>query len=89
MAYADACEGLKWFQLSNAKRDRILAKGVREAITGASNMCTARFEALRQLPGAPQLPNGRRQKVVIPPKAHRTQAWRADRGWVGNHNSIQ
>ena len=80
MAYSEACEGFKWFAMSAAKRDRILAKGVREAITGASDLCTARFEALKKVPAAPRLPNGKRQRVVIPQKPFKPSVWRGDRG---------
>ena len=80
VAYAEACSAFEWFKLSPAKRDRILACGVREAIKGANDMCNARFAALRVLPGPPRLANGRRAKIVIPPKPTRPQQWRADRG---------
>ena len=80
VAYAEACQALQWFKLSQARQDKILAQGVREAITGASDLCTARFEALRKIPAAPRLPNGRRQRVIIPPKPYRPSEWRADRG---------
>ena len=80
VAYDDACTGLKWFKLSQAKIDKVLACCIREAITGANDMCNARFAALRVLPGPPRLANGRRVKIVIPPKPLRPQQWRADRG---------
>ena len=81
LAYAEACESLAVFKLTAAKRDRILACGVREAITGANDLCNARFAALKTVPGPPRLPNGKRQKVLIPPKPARPTVWRADRGW--------
>ena len=83
VAHAEAIEGLKWFKLSSAKMDRILAQGVRAAITGASDLCTTRFEVIHKVPGAPRLPNGKRQRVIIPPKPHCQQVWRADRGGGG------
>ena len=86
VAYSEACEGLDWFRLTPARRDKILAQGVREAITGASALCTARFAALRKVPGAPRLPNGKRQRIIIPQKPYRPQRWRGDRGG-GGHTS--
>jgi len=82
VAYAEACEGLRWFNMSEAKRDKVLACGVREAITGASDLCTARFAALKSLPRAPRGADGKRVKIRIPPKPHGVgKGWRADR-WV-------
>jgi ribonuclease HI len=83
IAYAEACKELEVFKLSPAKCDRILACGVREAIRGANEMCNARFAALKTMPGRLRLPNGKRQKVIIPQKPMRPTAWRADRGWGG------
>ena len=83
LAYTEACSELEVFKLSPAKRDRILACGVRAAISGANDMCNARYAALKTVPGQPRLPNGKRQKVHIPPKPTRPPTWRADRGWGG------
>ena len=80
VAYTEACSALQWFKLSAAKIDKILTCGVREAITGANEMCNARFAALRTLLGQPRLPNGKRAKLIIPPKPLWVQPWRADRG---------
>jgi len=80
VAYEAACESLKWFEMSAAKRDKVLACGVREAITGASELCTARYAALKSLPKVPRAANGKRVKVCIPPKPHRGGGWRSDRG---------
>ena len=75
VAYKEACEGLEWFKLSAAKKDKILACGVRKAIAGASDMCTARYAALREMPRKARLPNGRRVKEIIPPKPSRAAGW--------------
>lgn len=83
VAYDVAREGLDRFKLSAAKLDKILACGVRAAIEGANDMCNARYAALKTLPGQPRLANGRRAKVVIPPKPTRPRLWRADRGGGG------
>jgi hypothetical protein len=83
VAYTDACQGLEWFKLTAAKKDKILAAGVREAIAGANDMCNARYAALQGLPRKARLPNGRLAKVIIPPKPRRLTGWRADRGGGG------
>jgi hypothetical protein len=80
VAYTDACQGLEWFKLTAAKKDKILAAGVREAIAGANDMCNARYAALQGLQRKARLPNGRLAKVIIPPKPRRPTGWRTDRG---------
>ena len=65
VAYADACTGLQWFKLSQAKIDKVLACGIREAITGANDMCNARYAALREMPRRPRQANGRLEKIII------------------------
>ena len=67
--------------LTEGQLKRVLAAGVRAAITAASEMCTARSEALKSLPKAPRGPNGRRVKVIIKPKPMKPAPWRGDRGW--------
>ena len=76
---SEAREGLAPLQLKRAQLEKALAHGVRAAITAASEMCSARFAALKSLPALPRGPDGKRVKVVIPPKPFRSQ-WRGDRG---------
>ena len=76
----EAREVLSSLQLSEAQLRKVLAAGVRAAISAASDLCTARAAALRCLPKAPRGPDGKRVKVVIPPKPQRQTPWRGDRG---------
>ena len=78
-----ARELLQQLQLTEGQLKRVLARGVREAITAASEMCSARIAALKCLPKAPRGADGKRVKVVIPQKPHRQQPWRRDRGGAG------
>mmetsp|Transcript_29555 Transcript_29555/g.60617 ORF Transcript_29555/g.60617 Transcript_29555/m.60617 type:complete len:234 (+) Transcript_29555:306-1007(+) len=80
----DAKEGLRSLQLTDARFRRAMVAGVRAAITGLLEMCTARFEALKQLVRPPP-PAGRRRRApeVIPPKPWVRAAWRSDRGAAG------
>ena len=77
----DAMTGLLPFSLTPAQFEKVMTRGVRAAITGLSDMCTARFAALRCLP-RPLPPSGRRRNspVVIPPKPYVKAPWRSDRG---------
>ena len=77
---AEARESLGPLNLREAQLRKVLAAGVRAAITAASDLCTARAAALRCLPKAPRGPDGRKVKVVIPPKPQRQSPWRGDRG---------
>jgi ribonuclease HI len=76
----DAREALQALNLTGAQLKRALAQGVRAAIAGASDMCSARAAALKCLPRAPRGLDGKRVKVVIPPKPFRERGWRQDRG---------
>ena len=76
----EAREGLAPMELTEKQLKTVLASGVRAAITAASEMCAARFAALRSVPVQPRGPDGKRVKVIIPPKPFRQQQWRADRG---------
>lgn len=78
----EAIEGLAPFQLTTAKINKVLASGVRAAITAASSMCGARFAALRSLPAQPRGPDGKRIKICIPQKPMQPRPWRSERGWT-------
>ena len=78
--FEEARSSLEALLLTGAQLKRVLANGVRAAIKGASDMCTARAAALKCLPRAPRGPDGKRVKVVIPPKPFQAPAWRQDRG---------
>ena len=78
-----ATESLAPLGLKKTQLDKVLASGVRAAVTAASDMCAARFAALRTLPAKPRGPNGKRMKTVIPPKPTRFLPWRSERGWTG------
>ena len=78
-----ATEALSALGLTKAQIDKVLASGVRAAVTAASEMCAARFAALRTLPAKPRGPNGRRAKNIIPQKPTRASPWRSERGWTG------
>lgn len=80
----EAQEGLAPLKLTSSELDRVLARGVRAAITAASDMCAARFAALKTLPKAPRGADGKRVKVIIPPKHVQPPGWRSDRGWGGS-----
>ena len=75
-----AREALLPFGMSEAQLRKVLAAGVRAAITAASDLCTARAAALLCLPKAPRGSDGKRVKIVIPPKPQRQASWRGDRG---------
>ena len=77
-----AAESLAPLGLTKAQLDTVLASGVRAAITAASDMCAARFAALRTLPAKPRGQRGTRRKQVIPPKPTRLPPWRSERGWT-------
>jgi hypothetical protein len=77
----EARRALQELRLTEAKLKKALTAGVRAAISSASDMCTARAAALKCLPKAPRGPDGKRAKVVIPPKPFQQRAWRHDRGW--------
>ena len=77
-----ARESLTPLQLTGAQLDRVLASGVRAAVTVASSMCAARFAAKRSLPAAPRGPNGQRVKIRIPQKPFQSRPWRSERGWT-------
>ena len=70
----EAVQALSIFDLTGKKTDRVLAAGVRAAITAASAMIDARTAAL---PSAPS-----RGKQQFKPRPWRATAWRADRGWA-------
>mmetsp|Transcript_3682 Transcript_3682/g.7442 ORF Transcript_3682/g.7442 Transcript_3682/m.7442 type:complete len:131 (+) Transcript_3682:368-760(+) len=70
--YDDAVADLAIFELPKRKVDRVLAAGVRAAISVASEMITGRTVAL---PNAP--PRGRQ---AFRPRARRQVHWRAERG---------
>ena len=76
----DARSSLQGLQLSEKQLLKVLTRGVREAVTAASDMCSARMAALKCLPRAPRGPDGKRIKVVIPPKPFQRPSWRSDRG---------
>ena len=76
----EAWLGLAPLKLSNAQLQRVLAHGVRAAISAASDLCDARFAALRSLPKKPRGADGRIAKVHIPQKRFRDPGWRSDRG---------
>lgn len=78
----EAAEGLKDLKLTGAQLKRVLASGVRAAITAASEMCSARFAALRSLPASPRGRDGKKIKTVIPQKPAIARPWRSDRGWT-------
>ena len=78
-----ATTSLAPMKITSAQLNRVLASGVRAAITVAYTMCAARFAAKRSLPAAPRGPNGQRIGVVIPQKPTRPRVWRSERGWVG------
>ena len=73
--------GLGIMGLNKTQIDKVITSGVRAAITGLSDMCTARWEALKSVP-RPRPPAGRKRNapVSIPPKPHVPSGWRADRG---------
>lgn len=71
-----AREALHQLKLTEPQLKRVLAAGVRAAITAASNMCSARAAALKCLPRAPRGPDGKRAKVIIPPKPFQPPTWR-------------
>lgn len=75
-----ANESLAPMALKPVQLQRVLAIGVRAAITAALDMCCARFAVLRSLPARPRGANGKRVKVVIPPKPAKLLPWRGDRG---------
>ena len=77
----EAANSLAPLKMTSAQLRKVLAHGVRAAITAASDMCSARFAALRCLPAAPRGPNGKHIKIVIPPKPAQQRPWRSDRGW--------
>ena len=77
----EAAKGLAPLMLTEAQLRKTLAHGVRAAITAASDMCSARFAALKSLPAAPRGPDSKRIKVIIPPKPMPSVPWRKDRGW--------
>ena len=79
-----AREALQPLNLTESQLKRVLARGVREAIAGASDMCSARCAAMKCLPKAPRGPDGKRVKVVIPPKQYQPRGWRQDRGGGGS-----
>ena len=83
VVYDEAFSALECFKLTQAKKDRILACGVRKAIKGANDLCTARYAALREMPKRARGANRRRVKVVIPPKPRQAQSWLADQGGGG------
>jgi hypothetical protein len=68
--------------LTTKQLHRVLASGVRAAITAASTMCSARFAANKSLPAAPRGPNGKRIKVLIPQRPMQPRPWRSERGWT-------
>lgn len=76
----EAWRGLQPLALTRAKFNTIMAHGVRAAITAASDLCSARFAALRSLPKRLRGANGRLVRVVIPQKQFRDPGWRSDRG---------
>ena len=78
----EAAEGLKDLKLTGAQLKRVLASGVCAAITAASEMCSARFAALRSLPASPRGRDGKKVKTVIPQKPAIARPWRSDRGWT-------
>ena len=63
---------LEVFKLSARKTDRVIAAGVRAAVTASSEMITARTAAL------PTAPRRGRQAYQVRPRQDR--GWRADRG---------
>ena len=67
-------------KLTEAQLKRVLAAGVRAAITAASDMCSARAAAMQCLPKAPRGADGRRVKIHIPQKPFKAGHWRRDRG---------
>ena len=78
VAWETAHEALKWFNLKDAQNERILTQGVRAAITAASDLCSARFAALKTVV-KPRRRRGQK-KAAIPQKPFRAMGWRADRG---------
>ena len=76
----EARDALIALGLPDGKLKKALAAGVRAAITAASDMCSARAAALRCLPKAPRGADGKRIRVVIPPKPFKPAPWRAERG---------
>ena len=78
----EACKALEVLGLKEAQLKKALAAGVRAAVTGASDMCTARTAALKYLPQRPRGPGGKRVKVLIPQKPFKASPWRSDRGGV-------
>ena len=76
----EARTSLQALKLSEKQLQKVLTRGVREAVTAASEMCTARTAALKCLPKAPRGPDGKRAKVIIPQKPFRRGGWRSDRG---------
>jgi hypothetical protein len=78
--FNEARASLMPFNLTEAKLKRVLAAGVRAAITAASDMCSARTAALRSLPKAPRGADGKRVKEKIPQKPFKMGHWRGDRG---------
>ena len=80
----EALAGLRPLDLTPAQFEKVMTRGVRAAITGLSDMCTARFAALRCLPRPLPTPGRRRNSpVVIPPKPFVRAPWRSDRGGGG------
>ena len=76
----EARDSLQQMRLTEPQLRRALTAGVRAAISGASEMCTARTAALRCLPAKPRLPNGRTARVHIPQKPFKAGPWRRERG---------
>mmetsp|Transcript_61234 Transcript_61234/g.126488 ORF Transcript_61234/g.126488 Transcript_61234/m.126488 type:complete len:503 (-) Transcript_61234:1075-2583(-) len=76
----EAWTGLQALELTKGQLRKILTCGVRAAVSAASDMCTARFAAMKCLPRRPRGPDGKVIKQHIPPKPFRPAGWRSDRG---------
>ena len=79
VAWETAMGALEWVDIKEAQREKVLAAGVRAAITAAADMCGARFAALRKVV-KPRRRRGQPRRDVIPQKPFRCPGWRADRG---------
>lgn len=78
VVWETAHEALKWFKLKDAQNKRVLTQGVQVAITSASDMCSARFAALKTVV-KPRQRQGQR-KAVIPQKPFWAEGWRSNCG---------
>eukprot|EP00961_Rhodomonas_salina_P075683 1015699-Rhodomonas_salina.1 len=65
--------------LTQAQAKTVLAGGVRVAITGLSDLCSARTASMQTLPPKPRDKRGKRIKTIIQPKPWVPRHWRADR----------